>query len=128
MFRRANADLPTKLVSISIQEGREDLTKHAIDLGTIFGDPCPHRGEGVGKVLCIAAVVSEFAFQTTVSFGEPIRGRVVSGGKPAVCGARDATKAGFRAPASDPKRYAVLLPGRRRKLEIGRRVVEMRGL
>src|SRR5439155_20810388 len=109
VLSRADAELASKLVGISVQEGREDVAEHSIALGAIFGDPGPHRGKSIGKALRVAAALFELACQAAASFGESVRRRVIRGGKPAVSGTRDPTQSGLRAPAPDPESYTALL-------------------
>ena len=60
MLRGTDAQLLPKRVPISVQERREHFIEDSIGLGTIFGDPRPHRGEGVGKS-SVAAAACELA-------------------------------------------------------------------
>ena len=68
MFGGADADLLTKLVLITIQEGCEDLAERPIGLGTILGYPRPHRGERVGEAFGFAATARELDRQTVTTF------------------------------------------------------------
>jgi predicted MFS family arabinose efflux permease len=119
VLRGTDANLGTKLVGISLQDGSQDVGEHAITLRSILRHPSPHRRERVGKGVRVAPAILERTSQSGTGGGEALRSRVVSGGEPAVTRPRDASETCARAPTPDPQRDASLPPWTRQELNVG---------
>ena len=126
VLRGTDADLATKVLGVSSQDGGQDIAEHAVGLRSIRGDPGLHRRERGGKAVRLSFASLERTRQGRAGGGEAFRRRVVGGGEPAVTRPGDAGEPGTQASASYPQGYAVLAPGTRRELGIGRHGVVAR--